>query len=176
MMCDSCDKCETHCVCRQSKRINSINRAPKRTNHGEVTSKIAAHISIFDETVDNDDTKVCGTSVEEANDEANDTKVSTNPNSGSPMARHQTTPIVSPVDSGRYVTAIGSNPPALKVADNRHYPTHNKGYLRLPTKEGYGYRMVPCFYTPTLGATIISPDVLGKKLGCRGYTSVSNLL
>jgi hypothetical protein len=34
--------------------------------------------------------------------------------------------------------------------------------------------MYKCFYTPTLDATIISPDAVGNQLGCRGYTTVSN--
>ena len=44
----------------------------------------------------------------------------------------------------------------------------------LPTLEGYGYRMVPCFLTPSLPATIISPDKVGRFFRCRGYTSISN--
>lgn len=65
-------------------------------------------------------------------------------------------------------------PPALKVADSyQHFPTH-EGYLRLPTESVDGYHMVRCYFTPTLDATIISPDAFGRDLGCRGYTSVSN--
>jgi hypothetical protein len=67
-----------------------------------------------------------------------------------------------------------SRPPALKVADDyAHYPTH-RGYLRVPTSGDYGYEMVPSFYTPTLQATIISPDNMGQKLGCSGYLTMSN--
>ena len=42
------------------------------------------------------------------------------------------------------------------------------------TKGGSGFRMVKCFHTPSLHATIVSPDAVGHQLGCRGYTSVSN--
>ena len=44
------------------------------------------------------------------------------------------------------------DPPALKVADNyKHYPTH-QGYLRIPIRGGLGYKMIRCYYTPSLEA------------------------
>ena len=62
----------------------------------------------------------------------------------------------------------------LKVADNRsHHPTAI-GCLHIPTSDSLGYRLITCYYTPTLPATIISPDAMGVQLDCSGYTSVSN--
>ena len=72
-----------------------------------------------------------------------------------------------------HITTV-RDPPALKVADNyKHYPTH-QGYLRIPIRGGLGHKMVHCYYTPSLEATIVSPDAAGRELQCRGYTSVSN--
>jgi hypothetical protein len=34
--------------------------------------------------------------------------------------------------------------------------------------------MVTCYLTPSLEATIVSPDAIGHEFQCRGYTSVSN--
>jgi hypothetical protein len=34
--------------------------------------------------------------------------------------------------------------------------------------------MVTCYLTPSLEATIISPDAIGHEFQCHGYTSVSN--
>jgi hypothetical protein len=60
----------------------------------------------------------------------------------------------------------------LAVADNRkHYPT-KQGFLCVPTLDGS--TLLPCYYTPTLPATIISPDAAGRALHCQGYTSVSS--
>jgi hypothetical protein len=66
------------------------------------------------------------------------------------------------------------NPPVLKVADNhQHYPMH-QGYLRIPIHGGIEL-MVACYLTPSLEATIVSPDAaIGHEFHCRGYTSVSN--
>lgn len=61
----------------------------------------------------------------------------------------------------------------LAVADNRkHYPT-KQGYLCVRSLTGSGTTLIPCYYTSTLPATIISPDDAGKALHCQGYTSVS---
>jgi hypothetical protein len=68
---------------------------------------------------------------------------------------------------------IVRNPPVLKVADNhKHSPMH-QGYLRIPIHGGIEL-MVTCYLTPSLEATIVSPDAIGRELRCRGYTSVSN--
>jgi hypothetical protein len=57
----------------------------------------------------------------------------------------------------------------LKVADNTpHYPTGAIGYLCILTHDDLDFRMCECYYTPTLPATIISPDAMGKQFGCRG--------
>ena len=62
----------------------------------------------------------------------------------------------------------------LKVADNHpHYP-QKQGYLCVPTPDtSTGTTLVPCYFTPSLPATIISPDAAGRALGCHGYTSLS---
>jgi hypothetical protein len=65
------------------------------------------------------------------------------------------------------------NPPVLKVADNhQHSPTH-QGYLQIPIDGGIEL-MVTCYLTPSLEATIVSPDAIGREFQCRDYTSVSN--
>jgi hypothetical protein len=70
-----------------------------------------------------------------------------------------------------YVSDIVRGSVVLAVADNRkHYPS-KQGYLRVPTVDGDA--LIPCYYTSTLPATIISPDAAGKALHCQGYTSVS---
>jgi hypothetical protein len=71
-----------------------------------------------------------------------------------------------------HVTNVVRGSVVLAVADNRkHYPT-KQGYLRVPTLSGD--TLVPCYYTSTLPATIISPDAAGRALHCQGYTSVSS--
>ena len=65
--------------------------------------------------------------------------------------------------------------PALRVADNRpHYPV-GVGYLKVPklSSSGRSFEFVRCFYTPTLPATILSPDKAGREHGCAGYLAVS---
>jgi hypothetical protein len=63
--------------------------------------------------------------------------------------------------------------PTLRVADETpHYPT-GYGYLKTPSLTGNGYHMVACFYTPTLPATLISPDRIGKAFKCEGYSTLS---
>jgi hypothetical protein len=74
-----------------------------------------------------------------------------------------------------YLRNLQGTPPALTVADNRkHYPTA-VGFLHVPTQDYDGYKMVKCFYTPTLSTTIISLDAMTCAFGCCGYTSISNL-
>lgn len=65
--------------------------------------------------------------------------------------------------------------PALRVADNRpHYPI-GVGYLKVPKlgSSGRSFEFVRCFHTPTLPATILSPDKAGREHGCAGYLAVS---
>ena len=62
----------------------------------------------------------------------------------------------------------------LKVADNRSNHPTAVGFLQIPTTDSTGHRMVKCYYTPSLPATIISPDAMGVQFRCRGYTSISN--
>jgi hypothetical protein len=70
----------------------------------------------------------------------------------------------------------GKRVATLKVANNTpHYPTVI-GYLPVPTNDSVGYRMSKCYFTPTLPATILSPDSMGKQFGCRGYTSLSSFV
>lgn len=73
-----------------------------------------------------------------------------------------------------HVTDISIGSIVLAVADgHKHYPT-KLGYLRVSTHTGNdGSTLIPCYYTPTLPATIISPDAAGRSLHCQGYTSVS---
>ena len=64
------------------------------------------------------------------------------------------------------------NPPILRVADKRaHRPTH-QGFLRVPTS--HGTKLIPTFLTPTLPATIMSPDSACRHFRCQGYTAISN--
>ena len=66
-----------------------------------------------------------------------------------------------------------ANVPALRVADNTpHYPI-GLGYLKIPTRTTDGFTLVVCFHTPTLAATLISPDRIGRNNGCRGYSTLS---
>jgi hypothetical protein len=61
----------------------------------------------------------------------------------------------------------------LRVADETaHYPT-GYGYLKVPSLTGEGHEMVACFYTPTLPATLLSPDRVGHANGCEGYSTLS---
>ena len=63
---------------------------------------------------------------------------------------------------------------ALRVADDRaHHPTA-QGFLRVPTDSISGFRMVRSYYTPTLPATILSPQAMGSLFHCRGYISISS--
>ena len=64
-------------------------------------------------------------------------------------------------------------PPALKVADNTaHYPI-GYGYLKVPCLTGDGHELILCFYTPSLPATIMLPDRIGRAQGCKGYNALS---
>ena len=65
-----------------------------------------------------------------------------------------------------------SRPPTLRVADKRpHYPTH-RGYLCIQASTGP--TLVPTYLTPTLPATILSPDATCRSFDCIGYTAISN--
>jgi hypothetical protein len=64
--------------------------------------------------------------------------------------------------------------PRLKVADNKIHYAAGEGYLKQLVRTGHGFRMVKAFYTPSLPATIFSPDAMGRQFGCRGYVGVSN--
>jgi hypothetical protein len=56
----------------------------------------------------------------------------------------------------------GSCIATLQVADNTaDYPTAIV-FLRVPTDDAIGYRMCRCYFTPTLPATILSPDAIGE--------------
>jgi hypothetical protein len=63
--------------------------------------------------------------------------------------------------------------PVLRVADDRDHTPIAVGYLRIPTQDSVGFRMTQCYYTPSIPATIVSPDAMGKQFACTGYTSVS---
>jgi hypothetical protein len=58
----------------------------------------------------------------------------------------------------------GQHLATLKVTDNMppHYPKA-VGYVRVPTDSAIGYRMCRCYYTPTLSATILLSDAMGKQ-------------
>ena len=63
--------------------------------------------------------------------------------------------------------------PTLRVADDhKHRPTH-QGYLKVQVDNAKGYEFVHCYFTPSLPATIISPDAASRQFNCRGYQSVS---
>ena len=60
--------------------------------------------------------------------------------------------------------------PALHVADaHPHHYLIGEGYLCVPYLQG-GCMLIQCFYTPSLPATILSPDAAGCKLGCQGWS------
>ena len=62
----------------------------------------------------------------------------------------------------------------LRVADETpHYPT-GVGFLRVPSTNAQGFETVRCYYTPSMNATILSPDAARRQFECRGYTTVSN--
>ena len=65
--------------------------------------------------------------------------------------------------------------PKLRVADARaHIPTHiGKMYLESTNQDRP--IAVPCFYTPSLPATIISPSSITKFLSGTGYSARANL-
>ena len=69
-----------------------------------------------------------------------------------------------------YTRAIPHGSIVLAVADNRkHYPT-KQGYLCVPTLGSTGgHVLILCYYTPTLPATIISPDAAGRALHCSSF-------
>ena len=63
-------------------------------------------------------------------------------------------------------------PPLLRVADKRpHRPSH-EGYLCVDGETGP--TLIRTFLTPTLRATILSPDAACCENGCSGYTAISN--
>ena len=64
--------------------------------------------------------------------------------------------------------------PKILAADKltTHEATH-VGYFRVPAQTALGYTMERAFYTPTIDATILAPDVMAKTHGCAGYTAVS---
>jgi hypothetical protein len=62
----------------------------------------------------------------------------------------------------------------LCVADDNTHTPVGMGYLKIPVQGPLGSIMFPCYYTPTMPATIISPDAIGRSLGYRGYQSFSN--
>ena len=63
-------------------------------------------------------------------------------------------------------------PPLLRVADKRpHRPTH-EGYLCVDSETGP--TLLRTFLTPSLPATILSPDAACRENDCSGYTAISN--
>jgi hypothetical protein len=66
--------------------------------------------------------------------------------------------------------------PTLKVADETPHRPTAAGYVRLPSGNADGFEMIPCFYTPSLPATILSPDRIGKGKGCCGYSVHSSFV
>ena len=66
--------------------------------------------------------------------------------------------------------------PRLRVADDTVHSPVGTGYIKVPCKDSPGYSFVPTFYTPQLPATIVSPDCLGKSLGCQGYHTFSDFV
>ena len=64
--------------------------------------------------------------------------------------------------------------PRLRVADDTvHIPTQ-PGYLKVPCSDGGQSRFVKTFFTPEIPATILSPDAMGRELGCKGYHTYSD--
>lgn len=64
-------------------------------------------------------------------------------------------------------------PPLLRVANKcpHQEPTH-KGYMCIGTETGP--TLVPTYLTPSLPATILSPDAACRDNDCSGYTAISN--
>ena len=63
--------------------------------------------------------------------------------------------------------------PALHVADTHPHYLTGEGYLCVPDLQG-GHMLIQCFYTPSLPATILSPDAAGHELGCQGWSCFSH--
>ena len=63
----------------------------------------------------------------------------------------------------------------LSVADKTPHRSIGVGYLKIPADLGAPPQLVPCYHTPTLPVTIVSPNAMTAHLRCQGYTSISNL-
>ncbi len=63
-------------------------------------------------------------------------------------------------------------PPLLRVADKRPHRSTHEGYICVSADTGT--TLVPTFLTPSLPATILSPDAACRDNGCSGYTAISN--
>ena len=58
----------------------------------------------------------------------------------------------------------------LRVADGSVYTPSHQGYLCVPTRDGEP-KFVPCFYTPEIDATIVSPFRTCEASHCRGVST-----
>lgn len=66
--------------------------------------------------------------------------------------------------------------PRLKMADGTIHVPSGTGYLKVPCVNSPGFHFVESYYTPEVPATIISPDCLGRALGCDGYHTYSDFV
>ena len=64
----------------------------------------------------------------------------------------------------------------LKVADDAVYVPTGTGFLKIPCSHASGYIFLPCFYTPEIPATILSPDAAARRFKCRGYSTFSDII
>ena len=58
----------------------------------------------------------------------------------------------------------------LKVADGARYSPTHEGYLCVPSRDGQ-HQFVPCFFTPEIEATILSPFRTCTATNCRGVST-----
>lgn len=66
--------------------------------------------------------------------------------------------------------------PRFRVANDATERPVGYGYTKVPIVGHDGHMFQETFYTPTLPATIFSPDVMGRTLGCTGYYVCSDFV
>lgn len=68
---------------------------------------------------------------------------------------------------------LGCVPLLCVTNDTTHCP-RGMGYLCIPTSGTKQHVELECYYTPEIPAMIVSPDAIGKYLGCQGYQTYSD--
>lgn len=66
--------------------------------------------------------------------------------------------------------------PRHKVADATTHVPVIAGCLKVPCKSQEGHAFVKTFCAPKILASILSPDALGRALGCRGHQTFSDFI